>query len=149
MTVDVFGDTVISRRLTRIGERARDLTPAWEEVMQHLEELEDVQFSTEGALLSGGWAPLRPSTLARKSMAGHSILTETGALRASLAGEDDADAIRRVTSEGLDFGTSVPYAGFHQRGTRRMVARPLLELPEHVKRDVVKILQRYLFATEG
>jgi phage gpG-like protein len=39
------------------------------------------------------------------------------------------------------FGTRVPYAAFHQTGTRRMPARKPVELSERNRRKVVKIIQ--------
>lgn len=59
------------------------------------------------------WAPLRPSTVAKK---GHNkILVDHGRLMASLTGAGPG-AIRLVRNQELIFGTSVPYAKFHMTG---------------------------------
>lgn len=68
------------------------------------------------------WAPLKPSTVARK---GHSrILYETGSLMASLTQIDGPGNINAVSDRGSIFGTDVEYAIYHQNGTPKMPARP-------------------------
>ena len=77
------------------------------------------------------WAPLAESTIARKGarsgiIGPHStILVDTGRLFESLTLEDGtSDTIWITGDRFLTFGTSVPYAIFHETGTSRMPARP-------------------------
>ena len=68
------------------------------------------------------WAPLAESTIRRK---GHDrILFETGDLMASFVAVGGPGNISEVSDHGSLFGTSVPYAIFHDQGTSRMPARP-------------------------
>ena len=69
------------------------------------------------------WAPLALSTILAKE---HSaILVDTGRMFESLTTPNGTqDTIWTTGKNWLTFGTSVPYAHFHQTGTRRMPARP-------------------------
>jgi len=60
-----------------------------------------------------GWAPLKHP---RPQHIGAGPLVKTGALQGSIK--------RRLTPEGFVLYTLKKYAGFHQQGTSRMVARP-------------------------
>jgi len=64
------------------------------------------------------WAPLKPSTIANRRKRSSSILTDTGRLLGSIS--------HTATSRQAIIGTNVEYAGFHQSGTRKMVARPFM-----------------------
>jgi phage gpG-like protein len=77
------------------------------------------------------WAPLAPSTIARKGarsgiIGPHStILVDTGRLFESLTIDDGTSDTVWITGDNfLTFGTSVPYSIFHETGTSRMPARP-------------------------
>jgi phage gpG-like protein len=147
ITLEFAGVTLLDRRLLRIAEQAQDLTAAFDTVANVMQELADLQFSTEGAL-SGGWEPLKDSTEERKSDMS-TILTDSGALRESLSGPDGTEgAVRRSMADGLDFGTTIPYAAFHQHGTSRMAKRPVLALREEDKRRVVSVLHEHIFGGE-
>lgn len=99
------------------------------------------RFATEGAYGGEKWAPLAPSTLARKDP-GKGILVDSGRLRASLTQETAPDSIRALLPQSLHWGSSVPYGVFHQKGTSRMPQRRVVKLPQPVKRAIVKELQR-------
>lgn len=64
------------------------------------------------------WAPLKPSTIARRRKGSKSILQDTGRLLGSIS--HTASRNRAI------IGTSVEYAGFLQGGTKNMVARPFM-----------------------
>jgi hypothetical protein len=59
------------------------------------------------------WEPLQPSTAKRKGS--NEVLLDKQALFASLAGSGPG-AIRTVQNRELEFGTSVKYSIYHQRG---------------------------------
>jgi len=66
------------------------------------------------------WPALARSTVRKK---GHStILIDTHKLRESLT-ERAEGSIRAVSHRGLVFGTSIPYAFYHQHGTARLPVR--------------------------
>ena len=69
------------------------------------------------------WAPLAMSTILRKEHG--AILVDSGRMYESLTTPNGtADTIWETGDTWLRFGTSVPYAHWHQTGTRRMPARP-------------------------
>jgi phage gpG-like protein len=95
---------------------------------QDLAEYETGIFAGEFDSNLNPWAPLAPSTIKRK---GHDrILLETGALRESLVHVGGPGNVAETASRGMIFGTEVPYAIFHQTGTRRMPARPPVGISE-------------------
>lgn len=88
------------------------------------------QFVSEGKSGNTPWAPLAPSTIARRSRGGIrgglafgsfagnlDILRRTNRLYESFLG--GPDHIQTVTNQTLTWGTSVPYAPVHQTGGRR------------------------------
>lgn len=114
--------------------KAADYTPALEPHLQGLEELHSGFF--QGSVDPNGspWRPLAPSTVARK---GHdTILVETTQLVQSLVSET-SESVRAVSERGLIFGTSDEKAMFHQEGTARMPARPMVGLQEEYLDKIV------------
>lgn len=151
--IDVFGDVQIHRELLRYAGAVADASPAFERIARKgagagvlsLRGIERRQFGSQGQFASGGWAPLAPSTVREKARKGLSrkILRATGELEASLVGAGSGH-IEIVQPHQLVFGTSVSYARFHQRGTKRMPRRRVIELRESDRRDMVRTLQRHL-----
>lgn len=61
------------------------------------------------------------------------LLKLTGTLEASLTNQKDQNAVDRVSKLELTMGTKVPYAVYHQTGTKKMAKRPVLLIgPEQV-----------------
>jgi phage gpG-like protein len=81
------------------------------------------QFLTEGRAYDTPWLPRKTR---RGQLPDNPILFRTGRLFRSLTDPSDPEHIEELTPEGLLFGTAVGYAAYHQRGTRRMPARPIL-----------------------
>lgn len=152
LRLEVFGDVQLSRDLTRWAHAAEDMSPAFADIYDDFRKVERRQFDSEGSYGSGGWAPLRPSTVASRSGSAHPILRSVGAdsgrLRRSLTTKGARDAIARLTSDELVMGTKTPYAQFHQRGTKHMPRRRIVELTEADKKRWAKIIQAYLVATD-
>jgi len=75
------------------------------------------------------WAPLSPVTIDRKE---HSaILVDTGRMFESLTTPNGTEDTVWITGPTwLTFGTEVPYAQYHQTGTKRMPARPHVGINE-------------------
>jgi phage gpG-like protein len=149
--IDLFGDVQVSRELLRFAGRIEDATPAFEQIANDLRELEAQQFDEQGKRASGGWQQLADSTIDRKLHSSdprvranaNVILQATGRLKASLTGEWDPDHIEIVQPHQLVFGTTVPYAHYHQLG-EGVPRRRELELTETDRRQVVRTLQAYL-----
>ena len=77
-----------------------DNSPALGEVSDDLREMIAEQFATEGRAGGTPWAPLAPSTL-------RGSLVEAGA----------PGHVEELDAQSLLFGSSLPYAIFHQTGT--------------------------------
>lgn len=132
--------------LTHVETGLLDLEPAVEEIHRLFMAVEAARFDAEGP----GWAALTASTLAEKRRKGLSekILEATGKMRASFT-EPDADGhvftvaatpdvttvemgsdYRSDTQTGRWAGTAL--AAFHQSGTDRMAARPVItDIDQH------------------
>jgi len=92
-----------------------DLSPAMELIAEDLCQMEAEQFSSAGAAGGTPWAALAPSTVKRKHGAG-GILVASGALRDSLTDPESPNHVEVIDKLSLDFGSSLPYAGFQQTG---------------------------------
>jgi phage gpG-like protein len=142
VSFEIFGDKQVERELLRIA-KAPDMRRIAPRLREYLVSAERSQFDSEGRTGSGGWAPLKPKTVASKAARGLDprILRATERLRKSLTNRTSADQAFEYDSDSMFFGTRVPYAGFHQTGTRRMPARKPVELSERNRRKVVKVVQ--------
>jgi phage gpG-like protein len=143
LTLEVFGDVQLDRKLLRFEDHVGDLEPAFEALADDFLSIETRQFSSEGGFASGGWAPLADSTVQRRGSA-HPILDDHGDLRASLTDAAAKGAIRDITSDSLFVGTDIDYAQYHQTGTARMPRRRPVEFRDADRRRWVKGIQRYL-----
>lgn len=152
LRLEVFGDVQLSRDLLRWADNAEDMTPAFEAISDDFRVIERRQFDSEGAYASGGWAPLKPSTVARRGGRAHPILRTPGdaggRLRRSLTTKGARDAVRDITADSMTVGTRVPYAKYHQRGTKNMAQRRPVELTAADRARWVKVIQAHLVAAE-
>lgn len=142
---EVHGEKQLLRTFSRFADAVEDYRPAWPDVQAAMEAVEEAQFSSQGAHGSGGWAPLNPRYAAYKAATygAKPILERTGDLKASLTGKT-GKSVREMRRLEFQYGTRVPYAGFHQSGTSRMPRRKLIDLNEADKRDITRAIQRYL-----
>jgi phage gpG-like protein len=79
------------------------------------------QFQTEGAAYGDHWLERKGETRSSKN---RPILFRTGRLKQSFL--EGPEHIEESDGTALLFGSRVPYAIFHQLGTRKMPARPIL-----------------------
>lgn len=109
-------------------------------------------FESGGSLATPApWAALAPSTLKRKVVR-KGILRVTDRLFNSLVGpRRTADSIVEVGKRQLVFGTAVPYARYHQFGTRVLpVRQPLPDpAPESIKPDLRRALLEWILEGRG
>lgn len=145
LSFDVHGDQQLMRGFSRFAENIKDLTSPFEEIAKDFNEGEVKQFQSAGSYGAGGWAPLLPGTVERKARGGYSmdILVRSGALRDAMAGRG-IGAVKEIRPLSMRVGTNLNYARFHQKGTTRMVARPVIMLPEEQKTRWHKIIHRFL-----
>lgn len=150
---EAFGHKQIVRELQRIADLPGNATPAWEEIIDEMKRDIEEQFDTEGASMSGGWAPLKPVTIARKAALGlrPEIMRATDRLKESLVDDRGSDQIYEVTPIGFTFGSKVEYGAFHMGPARdgSRPARPPIDFTEAQRRKYVKILQEFLMGRKG
>lgn len=100
-------------------------------VIDELEAQAKAQFSGEGIGPSGSWAQLSPkyAEWKAKRFPGAPLLQRTRALFSGLTDSSASHAKRVVSDTAMSYGTSgLEYAELHQMGTRRMPARPPVDL---------------------
>lgn len=148
IVIDTLGEEAVARTLTRLEGRLIDVAGAEPNLAAEMRSQTQAQFDSEGAAGSGGWAPLAESTIASKRSRGLDmrILHATGALRRSLTIMGARDSVTRTVGDVFEFGTTVPYAKWHQHGTSRMPRRRPVQLPERGRRQVVRILQQHVMS---
>src|SRR3990172_9586013 len=142
LTFEVDGDVQLARSFSRFADNIKDARKPFGEVADDFKEIEDKQFKSEGSYGSGGWMPLSSNYAEWKAKhyPGTKILERTGRLWASLASKT-SDTIRDIKKLEMTVGTSSKYAIFHQRGTRKMPMRKIINLTEDDKRRWTKIFQ--------
>ena len=153
MEVKVFGDAQVSREILRVGKRPSNSRPLWPSIIDLMEKRIENNFRTQGKYASGGWAPLKPRTIAVRKAKGHvpiKILTATGELRSALTSSSASGAKRIRKKAMLVFGTkgSVNYGGHHQFGTENMPMRKPAEFTDATRKELVKRMQRFVITGE-
>lgn len=102
----VLDQSLVGKVLEELVERLDDLSTPLNDIAEYLHQSTDDRFSKQIAPDGSPWAPLAPSTLARKK--GGRILREKGTLQ---------DTLRHsVSNNELAFGTDRPYGAIHQFG---------------------------------
>lgn len=126
ISLEVEGIGELKRRFQAMRERTDDLSPAWEEFLTWWAWTNVEQFASKGRRWRTPWRPLAPSTVRNKRREGFLAdpLVRTTRLRGELAGRPLG--VEHIEASAVDAGTDIPYARFHQRGTRRMPARKLV-----------------------
>ncbi len=110
-------------------ERARDVSGANDAIHDAFLKGRTRDFASFGATsAAGAWAPRKASTLRRRP--GGRLLDASGRLRRSLTEPNHPEHVFVAGALGVEeMGTQVPYAGYHQHGTRWMVRRPVVAAP--------------------
>ncbi|HMV50855.1 MAG TPA: phage virion morphogenesis protein, partial [Blastocatellia bacterium] len=125
LTYQIRGTDRLLNSLDRLELSLKDFRPLFNEASRLIYEFEKEAFASEGASSRvGKWKPLT-ANYARwkeKKAPGKPILEFSGALKRSLTRPNARGSVRRITEEELIVGTQIPYAVFHQTGTRKMVA---------------------------
>ena len=144
--LSIAGDQQIARRFVRFADNVEDARPVFRNLMGTYRKRSSKQFTSQGKSGSGGWKPLKPSTVAAKKRAGldRRILHATLRLRESMTGSHPSDGIRIILPGSMAFGSTVKYAPYHQHGTKNMPRRRVLELTEAERRADLKTIQRFI-----
>ncbi len=94
------------KALDDLFKRLGDLTTPLNDIAEYLHQSTSDRFRQQVAPDGSPWAPLAPSTLARKK--GSRILRDKGTLQGTLR--------HSVSNNELSFGTDRPYGAIHQFG---------------------------------
>jgi hypothetical protein len=110
-------------RIEKLAVFMQDLRPFWPLVVPLVTGWWRAQFATEGEFGGERWAPLSPLYAARKAIdhPGKKILEATGAMRRAAS-----NPRRSVTPTSLTLTIDDDKLEYHQDGTSRMPARPLV-----------------------
>jgi len=143
---EVAGDVQLNRAFSRFTEDVKDFSEPLQEMVDDFHKvIEPKQFSSEGSRGSHGWARLSTDYGAwkAKNYPGRKILVLTGLMQESLFGENPW-AIEEVKPLEMTVGTKLPFALYHQQGTTKMPARPVIDLTESDKTRWTKFVQAYV-----
>lgn len=110
------GATRFESRLLALEHNLDSIPLAAAEVMESVEKYVDVNWGRG----------VKDTAATDKRWPDHSPLYNTGTLKASLTDAGAEGAIRDITPYGFTFGTSLHYAKFLARGTKRMAAKPVI-----------------------
>lgn len=138
-----WGDEQLNRTIDRTLDALDDARPAWEVIATSFARAERRQFRTEGGYGSGGWRPLSPRYAAWKARhyPGKTILRRTDRLYRSLT--ERPLGVEVLLPRRMVIGSDIEYGRFHQLGDGLPRRRPV-ELPESLRREWVKVVQRYI-----
>lgn len=143
-TILVPIDETFTPIVDSIAARLADMGPAYALVYDEFLDIERKRFSSEGP----GWQQLKTSTVAKRGSA-HPILHDTGELEDSLTDAGHTNAVFEPEIDSVFMGTSDPVAIFHQEGTDKMVARPVVDMTEADAASFAGIIGDYLFSGPG
>lgn len=146
ITFDVSGIAIVQQKFASYGADVSDLSVPFAQIADDLQADFTLNMATEGGVFAGGWAPLAASTIAdrvRKGYGASPILYRTGRLANSLSG-DGGDTVKTVTAKSVTVGTSVPYATYHQTGTKKMPQRKIVGLSWARRSLIVRRLGDYI-----
>ena len=144
---DVLAPTIHERGVSKtvldlreLGRRGSDMRP----IASHVRRI--VQGSARHRFDTSGWRQLAEATKARKAAQGLDprILRATERLYYSLTSSSGSDQVDKRQRLVLAFGTSVPYARFHQIGTGTMPARPVLDLTVPERQQVTDAVRDWV-----
>ena len=141
----VWGEEEINRELLRFDQRSLDALPAFEGIGNQMRESIEKNFESEGRTGSGGWAPLKESTILEKARRNLDlrILHATLTMRNELVGEGEQwtagpQSLTFVPSDDIFYGE------FHMKGTVNMPQRKPVDFTALERTNWVKDLQRFI-----
>jgi phage gpG-like protein len=130
----------VGKALDAFQDSLADNSPALREIADDFREMVAQQFASEGRAGGAPWAIRKSRGGARSRSAGWPLLVRTGTLRDSLTAPGAAH-IEEMDARSLTLGSRVPYAMFHQLGTRRMPARPMIVLTDERRAEWTEIVR--------
>lgn len=141
--IEMHGFTEAERALRGFAATMLDLRPFWPLVVPLFIRWMGEQFSTEGEWGGEAWAPLSADYAAYKATKhpGKSILIATGELRGAASRPK-----RLATPSSLTLTIEDRTIGYHQDGTDKMPARPVIPdaLPASAEAELELVAEAYI-----
>ena len=154
----------VDKALANFRASLADEAPALQALADDFRAMIAEQFASEGRAEGTPWPPrlgatrrgtgvppvnTRKMRVPRRSgrpgqAQGLPLLIRTGALRDSLIGPSAPGHIEETDEASLTIGSRLPYAMFHQLGTRRMPARPMIVLTDARAERWLQIVQQQI-----
>lgn len=145
LRIDITGEERTFRNLGNLVKDSVDFRESGAEVQREFNEVQQGQFQSGGARgSSGAWKPLAASTERARARRNPFVfpLQRTGALMNSLTRAEAEGSVYIATKDELTLGSSLPYARFHQTGTKRMPAREPISPTDEQKKKMLKPVVR-------
>lgn len=141
------GEKRLTRRLHAMETAVQDARPVWDVLRDRFVANMARTFAAEGGV-SGRWKPLSPAYGRWKAQAypGTKILVRSGDLMRSFT-TDLAIDIREPHM--MVVGSDVGYGLFHQRGTKKMPQRKMVDLSEYERQKWVTLIRAHLLGTDS
>lgn len=143
-TVQILGDDVLSEHLRIMQSRARSMRRPLTKFGSRLRRHNRAQFRTKG--LAGGtpWAPLSPAYAAYKlrAVGPKPLMRFSDDLWKSLT--RNPMAVQQIGKQTAEFGTDVDYAEFHQGGTSKMPARPIVTMTAVLDAELKRLVTDHI-----
>lgn len=132
--------------LQALLSKLRDLTPAWRNLLVYLRGATRQTFESLGGRIGEGWQPLSTPYAQFKAVKwpGQPILRASDAMFRSLTVDGADGSVSDVTPQLLQYGTTTPYARYHQEGTPRMPKRKFLAVTEADRVQIKRIVVAHL-----
>jgi phage gpG-like protein len=141
ITVD---DVRLNTALERLERVYSDPRPAFRPMAEQVVKMARAQMDSAGRHSGRPWAARAPSTMRSITSANRGgfrsvglPLHATGRLFRGVGTFGGPDSIYREERDGVTVGTSVPYARFHQTGTRRMPQRKIYDPTDRDIREII------------
>lgn len=132
----------LARRLDALSGGVKGTREIQNKIGDYMKREFAAQFASNGSRFGTPWAPLRPYTRWWKRTHGYpaNTLIRTGRLFRSLT--QHRQPRKRMGSMAV-YGTKVPYARFHQHGTRYMVSRKIINMTPELSREIADVVRDY------
>jgi hypothetical protein len=146
--LEVRGARKAAVDLAELGERGSDIRRVSEKVRSIYRRSNERRFASNGL---GSWPPLADSTVERKLRGGYDPrpMRRTGDLERALTAPRASDQIDRRDRTEFRFGTTLPYAGYHDSGTGGEKKRELVELTASERNQISDLISAYVARAEA
>lgn len=143
LNIQISGVQEAVIELDNLVRRSSNLSAPFQRFQKYWFDAIDQSFADGGDPVE--WPALSPAYESWKARAfpGQPIMRASDRLYDSLTSQT-SDTIWRVGPRSIEFGSRVPYFEFHQEGTSRMPARPVLTFPDSAAKKLVEMVETYV-----